>query len=78
MVKSRLLTAAVLAAFALATPFAASAQEATGLAATAPKEIVPATPLPDVPRNQTVVLGWGVAASSPRIISCGPPAAGGR
>jgi peptide/nickel transport system substrate-binding protein len=65
MVKSRLLTAAALAAFALASPLAAHAQDSNSLAATAPKEIVPATPLADVPRNQTVVLGWGVAASSP-------------
>jgi peptide/nickel transport system substrate-binding protein len=63
MAKLKLLTAAALAAFALAAPVAALAQ--SPLAATAPKEIVPATPLADVPRNQTVVLGWGVAASSP-------------
>jgi peptide/nickel transport system substrate-binding protein len=54
--------AATLAISALAAPAVSFAQ---GLAATAPKEIVPATPLAEVPRNQTVVLGWGVAASSP-------------
>lgn len=63
MAQFKLLTAAALAAFALAAPVAALAQ--SPLAATAPKEIVPAEPLPDVPRNQTVVLGWGVALSSP-------------
>ena len=64
MVKFKLLVAAFAAMTALAlVPTAGFAQE--GLAATAPKEIAPATPLPEVPRNQTVVLGWGVAASSP-------------
>ena len=64
MVKLKLLAAAFAAVTALAVvPTAGLAQE--GLAATAPKEIAPATPLADVPRNQTVVLGWGVAASSP-------------
>lgn len=64
MVKLKLLAAAFAAMTALAVvPTASIAQE--GLAATAPKEIAPATPLADVPRNQTVVLGWGVAASSP-------------
>ena len=63
MVKRRTLTAALLALGVMATPLAAMAQ--SPLAATAPKEIAPATPLADVPRNQTVVLGWGVALSSP-------------
>jgi len=62
MVKSRLITAALLALGVTAMPMAAMAQ--SPLAATAPKEIVPAS-LPDVPRNQTAVLGWGVALSSP-------------
>ena len=63
MKRLKLALAATLAISALAAPAASFAQE--GLAATAPKEIAPATPLADVPRNQTVVLGWGVAASSP-------------
>lgn len=63
MVKSKFLTAALLALGVIAMPMAAAAQ--SPLAATAPKEIVPAEPLPDVPRNQTLVLGWGVALSSP-------------
>lgn len=62
MKRLRLAAAAVLAVAALAAPAASFAQDS--LAATAPKEITPAS-LPDVPRNQTVVLGWGVAASSP-------------
>jgi peptide/nickel transport system substrate-binding protein len=62
MKKLKLAAAALLAVAALAAPAATFAQE--GLAATAPKEIAPAT-LADVPRNQTVVLGWGVALSSP-------------
>lgn len=63
MVKRRTITAALLALGVMASPLAAMAQ--SPLAATAPKEIVPATPLAEVPRNQTVVLGWGVALSSP-------------
>ena len=63
MVKRRTITAALLALGVMASPLAALAQ--SPLAATAPKEIAPATPLPEVPRNQTVVLGWGVALSSP-------------
>jgi len=30
--------------------------------AAAPAEIVPAKPLPDVPRNQTVILGWSISS----------------
>ncbi|MDR3473451.1 MAG: ABC transporter substrate-binding protein [Devosia sp.] len=30
--------------------------------AAAPAEIAPKTPLPDVPRNQTLVLGWSIAS----------------
>jgi peptide/nickel transport system substrate-binding protein len=63
MVKLKVLTAAFAAMTALAVvPTTGMAQDS--LAASAPKEIAPAS-LPDVPRNQTVVLGWGVAASSP-------------
>ncbi|WP_421761014.1 ABC transporter substrate-binding protein [Devosia sp.] len=63
MVKLKLLTAAFAAMTALAVvPTAGMAQDS--LAASAPKEIAPET-LSEVPRNQTVVLGWGVAASSP-------------
>ncbi len=63
MVKRRIVTAALLALGVMASPLAAMAQ--SPLAATAPKEIAPATPLAEVPRNQTIVLGWGVALSSP-------------
>ncbi len=63
MKRLKLALAATLAISALAAAPAVSF--AQGLAATAPKEIAPSTPLADVPRNQTVVLGWGVAASSP-------------
>jgi len=62
MKRLKLALAAVMAITALAAPAASFAQDS--LAASAPKEITPAS-LPDVPRNQTVVLGWGVAASSP-------------
>jgi peptide/nickel transport system substrate-binding protein len=30
--------------------------------AAAPTEIAPATPLPDVPRNQTLILGWSITS----------------
>lgn len=58
MDKLKLLAAAVLVGLALA-PAAGFAQTpaTTG-------EIVPATPLPELARNQTVVLGWGVAGGS--------------
>ena len=62
MVRPKIITAALLALATMAAPLAAIGQDS--LAASAPKEIVPES-LPDVPRNQTVVLGWGVAASSP-------------
>lgn len=62
MRRLKLALAAAMAITALAAPAASFAQDS--LAASAPKEITPAS-LPDVPRNQTIVLGWGVAASSP-------------
>lgn len=62
MKKLKLFVAAAMAITALAAPAASFAQDS--LAASAPKEIAPAS-LSEVPRNQTLVLGWGVAASSP-------------
>jgi peptide/nickel transport system substrate-binding protein len=55
--------AAILAVAALAAPAVSFAQ--SPLMATAPKEIAPTEPLAEVPRNQTIVLGWGVSAGSP-------------
>lgn len=57
--KKSIIAAMALALTAFVSPGIALAQDAT-----APKEIVPAS-LAEVPRNQTVVLGWGVSASSP-------------
>lgn len=60
MVKTRLaipVTAALLAFASVLAPTASFAD-----AAAAPAEIAPATPLPDVPRNQTLVLGWSIAS----------------
>ncbi len=62
MVKFKFAAAAVIALAATLLPGISSAQDS--LAASAPKEIAPAS-LAEVPRNQTIVLGWGVAASSP-------------
>jgi peptide/nickel transport system substrate-binding protein len=54
--------ASALAVLTLAfTPVATFAQDAAPVAAT---EIVPAGALPDLPRNETVVLGWGVSGGS--------------
>jgi peptide/nickel transport system substrate-binding protein len=60
MVKFKLATALAVLALAF-TPVATFAQEAAPVAAT---EIVPASPLADVPRNETVILGWGVSGGS--------------
>ncbi|WDR01605.1 ABC transporter substrate-binding protein [Devosia algicola] len=58
----RLNLAAALVSLALVvTPVATFAQDAAPVAAT---EIVPTSPLPVVPRNQTVALAWGVAGGS--------------
>ena len=51
----------LLAAAVLLAPAAAFAAAAAPSAA---QEIVPKGPLPGVPRNQTLVLGWGVAGGS--------------
>ncbi|MDB5505364.1 MAG: transporter substrate-binding protein [Devosia sp.] len=56
MVKFKLLAAAMFAAATALAPSLAYSQAAS--------EIVPATPLPELPRNQTLVLGWGVAGGS--------------
>lgn len=60
MVKFKLATALAVLALAFA-PVATFAQDAAPVAAT---EIVPASPLADLPRNETVILGWGVAGGS--------------
>ena len=57
MVKVNLVAAAALAAVAWLLPTAAFPQDAA-----APTEIAPATPLPDVPRNQTLILGWSITS----------------
>jgi len=54
----------LLAAAAISVAMAISSTVAYAQTAATTGEIVPATPLPDVPRNQTVVLGWGVAGGS--------------
>lgn len=59
MVNLKLIGSALLALAAVAVPTAALPQDA---APAAPSEIAPATPLPDVPRNQTLVLGWSIAS----------------
>jgi ABC-type transport system substrate-binding protein len=48
----------------LAAAFAAIGMAITPLAvqAAAPAEIAPASPLPDVPRNQTLILGWSITS----------------
>ena len=63
MRKLKLALAAVMAITAFAAPAVTLAQ--SPLLATAPKEITPTEPLAEVPRNQTLVLGWGVSAGSP-------------
>jgi ABC-type transport system substrate-binding protein len=63
MKRLKLAAAALMAVGVLVAPVAAWAQ--SPLMATAPSEITPSEPLADVPRNQTVVLGWGVSAGSP-------------
>ena len=57
MVNLNLAAAATLALAAVFAPTAAFPQDAA-----APTEIVPAAPLPDVPRNQTLILGWGITS----------------
>ena len=57
MVKVNLVAAVTLAAAALLAPTAGFPQDAA-----APTEISPATPLPDVPRNQTLILGWSITS----------------
>jgi len=59
MVKFKLFTGALLVAAAL---LASPSARADDVSATAPKEIVPATPLPDLPRNQTLVLANGITS----------------
>ncbi|SHG27130.1 peptide/nickel transport system substrate-binding protein [Kaistia soli DSM 19436] len=61
MVKLRHIAGIVLAAAALLAP-AASFAESPGLPAA--QEIVPKGPLPDVPRNQTLNLAWGVSGGT--------------
>jgi len=59
MVKFKLVTGALLVAAAM---LASSSVHADDVSASAPKEIVPATPLPDLPRNQTLVLANGITS----------------
>ncbi|MEO5807453.1 hypothetical protein [Devosia sp.] len=60
MIKFKFATALAVLALTLA-PVATFAQDAAPVAAT---EIVPASPLPELPRNETVILGWGVSGGS--------------
>jgi len=59
MVKFSLVTGALLVAGAMMAP---SFAYADNVATSAPKEIAPATPLPDLPRNQTLVLANGITS----------------
>ena len=59
MVKLKLAAAAMFAVAAVMAPSAAFPQ------ATAITEIVPADGLKDVPRNQTLILGWSI--NRPRV-----------
>jgi len=61
MVSLKRLAGLALAAAAIMAPAAAIAQSA-GLPAA--QEITPKGALPNVPRNQTLVLGWGVAGGT--------------
>ncbi|WP_029076563.1 ABC transporter substrate-binding protein [Kaistia adipata] len=61
MVNLKRLAGAMLAAAALLVPAASFAQNA-GLPAA--QEIKPKSPLPEVPRNQSLVLGWGVSGGT--------------
>ncbi|WP_417310691.1 ABC transporter substrate-binding protein [Devosia sp.] len=61
MLKMKFAAAAVMATVVAVAPTAVFAQDAAPVSAT---EIVPSSPLPDIPRNETVVLGWGVAGGS--------------
>ncbi len=56
MVK-KVLYAAALALSTMLAPVAVYAQTAA-----APTEIAPATPLPDLPRNQELILGWSIGS----------------
>lgn len=56
MVK-KVLYAAALALSTMLAPVAVYAQTAA-----APTEIAPSTPLPDLPRNQELILGWSIAS----------------
>jgi len=57
MVKVNLVAAVTISVAAALLPTAALPQDAA-----APTEIAPATPLPDVPRNQTLILGWSITS----------------
>ena len=57
MAKFKILIAAMASLAIALMPLAASAQ-------IAPVEIVPAAPLAEVPRDQTLVLGWGVSGGT--------------
>jgi ABC-type transport system substrate-binding protein len=57
MMKLNLVAAATLAVAAVVAPSAALSQDAA-----APTEIVPAAPLPEVPRDQTLILGWSITS----------------
>jgi peptide/nickel transport system substrate-binding protein len=57
MVKFKFLVGALLAAAAVVAPTVAYPQTAA-----APAEIAPKTPLPDLPRNQQLILGWSIAS----------------
>lgn len=60
MLKLKLLAGVLLAAAAALAPVAAYADDAAATAA--PAEIAPKTPLPDLPRNQQLILGWSIAS----------------
>ena len=53
---------AVFAAGLMAAGVALAPGAALSQAASAPAEISPAKPLPEVPRNQTLVLGWSISS----------------
>ena len=57
MIKFKFAAVAVMALAAILAPAAAYAQDAA-----APVEITPSEPMADIPRNQTLILGWSITS----------------
>jgi len=62
MAKLKLLAGVLLAAAAALAPVAVYADDAAAAATAAPTEIAPKTPLPDLPRDKQLILGWSIAS----------------